>query len=133
MKFSARSHANLIAGSYRELVVAPLRHDPADRRQRIESRIGTLKRRFGIASILGFGALFGVVTQHAVGSQKHEGAATRTPVSSPTPATSFFDANDPGYSFDDDGFRAASHGAQPPQPPQSAGSGQPPVAQSGGS
>jgi hypothetical protein len=134
IEFSERSHSALIAGSYRALAMALRRHHRADRRQRIEMRVATLKRRFGIASVLGFGALFGLVTQHVVGSQKHKGVGATSTTGANRSAGSFFDANGPGYAFDDSGFRAPQQqGAQSPQPPQSAAGAQRPVAQSGGS
>ena len=114
-----------------------LRHDPAARRQRLDTRVSALKRRLGIASILGFGALFGLVTQHAVGSQKHKTARVAQPVATGGSATAFFDANGAGYSFDDSGARSAAQqqgqqaaAAQQQAQPQQQ---QQPVAQSSGS
>ncbi len=119
--------------------MAPLRHDPAARRHRLDTRVSALKRRFGIASILGFGAIFGLVTQHAVGSQKHKTARVAQAASLARSATAFFDANGAGYSFDDSGARSAAQqqaqqaaiGAQQQAQPQQAQ--QQPVAQSSGS
>jgi hypothetical protein len=88
--------------------MAPLRHDPTVRRQRLDTRVSALKRRFGIASVLGFGAIFGLVTQHAVGSQKHKTVRVTQTVTTTRAATTFFDANGAGYSFDDSGARAAA-------------------------
>ncbi len=92
-----------------------------------------LKRRLGIASVLGFGALFGLVTQHAVGSQKHKRAPAAQPAATRrTSASSFFDTHGSGYSFDDPSAR----GVQSAQPSASAPSQGPPpgpVAQSSGS
>src|SRR5205085_234932 len=114
-----------------DVAVVALRSDPTARR-RLEVRVSMLKRRVGVASVLGFGALLGLVTQHAVGSQKHKVVRASQSATSPLPATSFFDANGPGYSFDDSSDRAAQQGSatrQSQQPPQA----QQPVAQSGGS
>jgi hypothetical protein len=116
--------------------MAPLRHDPAVRRQRLDTRVSALKRRFGIASILGFGALFGLVTQHAVGSQKHKTVRVTQTVATTRSAATFFDANGAGYSFDDSGARsAAQQQAQPAAAvqQQQAQPQQQPVAQSSGS
>ena len=114
--------------------MASLRHDPATRRQRLDTRVSTLKRRFGIASVLGFGALFGLVTQHAVGSQKHKVDRAAPPAAPRGSASSFFDANGPGYSFDDSGVRTAQQrgNVQAAQQAQSSSPPQP-VAQSSGS
>ena len=49
-----------------------------------------LKRRVGVASVLGFGALLGLVTQHAVGSQKHKAVRATQSVTTRLSATSFF-------------------------------------------
>ena len=88
--------------------MATLRHNPAARRQRLDTRVFALKRRFGIASILGFGAIFGLVTQHAVGSQKHKTVRVTQTVATARTAATFFDANGAGYSFDDSGARSAA-------------------------
>jgi hypothetical protein len=110
--------------------MAPARHDPAARRRRLDRRVLTLKRRFGIASVLGFGALFGLVAQHAVGSQKHRGLRfSRQPATATRSTGSFFDSSGASYSFDDSGARqlqqAQSAAAAAPQ--------QQPMAQSSGS
>jgi hypothetical protein len=112
------------------------RLDPALRRRRLQLRISTLKRRVALASVLGFGALLGLVTEHAVGSQRHASVTTGRPASPATAgATSFFDASGPSYSFGD------GEGAPPPlvadpgssssssQAPQSQAAAPPPVAQ----
>jgi hypothetical protein len=118
--------------------MAPARHDPAARRQRLELRVSTLKRRLGIVSVLGFGALLGLVTQHAVGSQKHRRGLVVQPAATGRSVGSFFDANGPSYSFDDSGARAAQErSVQAAQQAQSAApqqqEPQQPVAQSSGS
>ena len=117
--------------------MAPLRHDPAARRKRLDTRVSALKRRCGIASILGFGAIFGLVTQHAVGSQKHKTVRVTKTIATARTATTFFDANGAGYSFDDSGARAAAQQQQQAQQSaakQAATAVQPqPVAQSSGS
>ncbi len=117
--------------------MAPLRRDPAARRQWLDTRMSALRRRFGIASILGFGALFGLVTQHAVGSQKHKMARVTATVASARSTTTFFDANGPGYSFDDSGARSAAQqqaqAAAAAARQQQAQPQQQPVAQSSGS
>ena len=112
--------------------MAPLRLDPAARRRRLDIRVTTLKRRFGIASVLGFGALFGLVTQHAVGSQKHKRVRVEQTVALRQSSNTYFDANGPGYSFDDSGIRAAQQQSSAAQAAQQAVSQQP-VAQSSGS
>ena len=76
--------------------------------------------------MLGFGALFGLVTQHAVGSQKHKTAVVARATGASRSASAFFDAGGPGYSFDDSGARAA-------QQIQSSGGAQQPVAQTSAS
>jgi hypothetical protein len=114
------------------------RQDPAARRRRLDLRVSVLKRRFGIASILGFGTLFGLVTQHAVGTQKHaSGTAAQAPTSA-RGASTFFDASGPGYSFDDSGVRVAQQNAaatasQAAQQQQQQQQQPAPVAQSSGS
>lgn len=117
--------------------MASLRHDPAVRRRRLDVRVLTLKRRFGIASVLGFGALFGLVTQHAVGSQKHKLVRTEQTVAVQPSTGAFFDASGPGYSFDDSGVRAAQQQSNAQAVQQSAvqqqAASQQPVAQSSGS
>src|SRR5438876_5521691 len=112
--------------------MAALRTDPAARRRRLELRVSMLKRRVGVASVLGFGALLGLVTQHAVGSQKHKAVPAAQSFTTRLQATSFFAANGPGYSFDDSGVRAAQQGSTTRQS-QQASQAQQPVAQSGGS
>jgi hypothetical protein len=114
--------------------MATARQDPAARRRRLDLRLSVLKRRFGIASILGFGTLFGLVAQHAVGTQKHTGGATASQASTSARGTStFFDASGPGYSFDDSGVRVAQQNAAATAS-QAAQTQQPaPVAQSSGS
>jgi hypothetical protein len=111
--------------------VTAARHDPAARRRRLDLRVSVLKRRFGLASILGFGTLLGLVGQHTVGTQKQSGSVSRQPSSVSRRASTFFDATGSGYSFDDSSVRAAqqSSAAASSQPVQQPA----PVAQSSGS
>ena len=111
--------------------MAPLRHDPATRRRRLDLRVSVLKRRLGLASVLGFGTLVGLVTQHAVGTQKHSHAGSSQATVAGRSVSTFFDANGSGYSFDDSSVRASqqssvtssSQTAQQPAPvAQSSGS-----------
>jgi len=103
------------------------RHDHALRRRRLQIRISALKRRVGVASVVGFGALLGLVAEHAVGAQRH--AAVAQPNGAPTAGaqsaapTSFFDASGPSYSFDDGSAQLpadvgqGSPSSSPPPPP----------------
>ena len=115
--------------------VTTVRNDPAAKRRRLNLRVSTLKRRFGVASLLGFGAIFGLVAQHAVGTQKHSGLASGQVSTSGRGATTFFDASGPGYSFNDSAVAtaeqsvASSAQASPQQQQQQPA----PVAQSSGS
>lgn len=81
--------------------------------------------------MLGFGALFGLVTQHAVGTQKHAIRTSSAAQTAARGASTFFDANGASYSFDDRSLRAAQQNtvasaSQVSQQPA-------PVAQSSGS
>jgi hypothetical protein len=82
--------------------------------------------------VLGFGALLGLVTQHAVGSQKHRRGPLAQSVATGRSVATFFDANGPSYSFDDSGARTAQ-AVQQAQSPDQQQQPQQPVAQSSGS
>jgi hypothetical protein len=104
------------------------RHDPAARRRYLQVRISTLKRRVGVASVLGFGVLLGLVAEHAVGAHRHASTVKVSGERTSNSPSTFFDSGGATYSFDDS--------SAPPPPviggqPQS--SAPPPVAQTSGS
>jgi hypothetical protein len=91
-------------------------------RRRHYARLALLKKRTTIASALGFAALFGLVTQHAVKGASAGTTAQRASRTA-TRATSFFDATASGFAFDEgSGSAQSSSTTTAPQ--------QPPVAQS---
>lgn len=92
-------------------------------RRRHHARLAMLKKRTTIASVLGFAALLGLVTQHAVKGASGATATTAQRSSrSATRATSFFDAGAGGFAFDEG---STSTESAPP-----AATSPPPVAQS---
>ena len=106
-----------------------LRHDPAARRLRQQSRASALKRRFTVGSVIGFGALIGLVAEHAVGSTKNTVKPASTVARTSASSTTFFDSTDSGYTFDDSGVASGSGSASA----GSSGQPPPPVAQSSAS
>jgi hypothetical protein len=108
-------------------------HDKALVRRRHHARLGMLKRRTAVASVLGFAALLGLVTQHAV---KGASGATAVQHSSAgaSSARSFFDEGGDGFSFGEDSTAEESAPSQQSTPLQQsappATATQPPVAQS---
>ncbi len=95
-------------------------------RRRHYARLALLKKRTTIASVLGFAALFGLVTQHAVRGASGATTAHRSSRSA-TRATSYFDATPSGFAFDEGSGSAPSSATTTPMTtaPQA-----PPVAQS---
>ncbi len=69
-------------------------------RRRHYARLALLKKRTTIASVLGFAALFGLVTQHAVSGAAGVTTAHRSSRTA-TRATSYFDAAASGFAFDE--------------------------------
>lgn len=92
-------------------------------RRRHYARLALLKKRTTIASLLGFAALFGLVTQHAAKGSAAGAAAARHSSRSATGATSFFDAKAGGFAFDEGSGSIQSS-------PTTTASQPPPVAQS---
>lgn len=85
-------------------------------RRRRAARVGLLKRRITVASILGFAALFGLAAQHVVraapaGTAAEADAAS---VSAGAAHEGFFDEHEDGFSFDTGG---SPESALPQAPP----------------
>ncbi len=94
-----------------------------------DARVGVLRRRFAIGSVLAFAGLVGLASQHAVGSSKRRAGEPRAP-SAATARTTFFDEGDQGFEFDDSGVATPLH--EPAQTPAPAAQPTPPpVAQTG--
>ena len=72
-----------------------------------------LKRRFAVASVLGFAALFGLAAQHTVASSA--GSSSLPSSSAAATPTTFFDQRGDGFAFDDQG--AGLDASAVPSPP----------------
>lgn len=95
-------------------------------RRRQQSRVSLLKKRATIASLLGFGALFGLAAQHVVKGANAASKVSTTLSSARAPShTTFFDETESGFSFDGQGLAPSQSPA-----PQVQASTSPPVAQS---
>ncbi len=92
-------------------------------RRRHYARLALLKKRTTIASLFGFAALFGLVTQHAVKGASAGTTAVQRSSRVATGATSFFDAKAGGFAFDEGSGSVQSS-------PTTTASQPPPVAQS---
>lgn len=73
------------------------RRERAKRRHR--ERLGLLRQRAAIASVLGFAAFLGLAAQHAVGSSKRS-VSTAAPPRAGASST-YFDERSDGFAFDD--------------------------------
>jgi len=114
------------------------RNDPAVRRRHLQLRISTLKRRVGLASVVGFGALLGLVAEHAVGAHRNATSpAARGGGQTSAAPSRFFDAGGATYSFGDDTAQLPTLGGgqsqSSPQPSPQSSSPPPPVAQTSAS
>jgi len=68
-------------------------------KRRHRERLGLLRQRAAIASVLGFAAFLGLAAQHAVGSSK---GSVRTAAPSRADAPNrYFDERADGFAFDD--------------------------------
>jgi hypothetical protein len=90
------------------------RHDRKARaRERAVNRLGLLKRRSAVGSVLAFAAAFGVAAAH--GRTAHHRVVVRRPAAAPAAPVRharFFDEAGKDYSFANDAAAAA-----PPPPP----------------
>jgi len=77
--------------------------NPQLARRRQFARVSLLKRRFAIASVLGFAALFGLAAQHTVKGASAQSAPRSSSVRTPASPATFFDQRSDGFAFDDQG------------------------------